>query len=151
MVRRATTSEHRKSDRPSTSRGPVPIEATPITALTLPRPRVRRPASSVLLVGRWFAADVHASLAVALGVPVLVVEAVHGLVGSGPVLAFAAGYLGLQVGLGLVLGRARRGVVGVARLLLAVAFVGGLQLIEPRAEATLPVLYVQIIVLAAAM
>lgn len=109
----------------------------------------------MLLIGRWFAADVHASLAVALGVPVLAVEAVHGFVGSGPVLAFAAGYLGLQIGLGLALGRAlgpaRRGVVGVARLLLAVAFVGGLELIEPRAEATLPVLYVPIIVLAAAM
>ena len=105
----------------------------------------------MLLVGRWFAADVHAALAVALGVPVLVVEAVHGFVGSGPVLAFAAGYLGLQVGLGLVLDRTRGGVVGVARLLLAVAFVGGLELIEPRAEATLPVLYVPIIVLAAAL
>lgn len=105
----------------------------------------------MLLIGRWFAADVHAALAVALGVPVLVVEAVHGFGGSGPVLAFAAGYLGLQVGLGLVLGRTRGGVVGVARLLLAVAFVGGLELIEPRVEATLPVLYVPIIVLAAAL
>ncbi|HEX4897638.1 MAG TPA: diguanylate cyclase [Candidatus Limnocylindrales bacterium] len=105
----------------------------------------------MLRVARWFAADVHASLAVALVVPVLVVEAVHGFVGSGSVLAFATAYLGFQVGFGLVLGRARRGVVGVVRLVLAVAFVGGLELIEPQAEATLPVLYVPIIVLAAAM
>jgi diguanylate cyclase (GGDEF)-like protein len=96
-------------------------------------------------------ADVHASLAVALGVPILTVEAVHGFVGSGPVLALTGAYLGVQVALGLVLGRARHGVRGIVRLLLGVAFVAALELVEPRSEATLPVLYIPIIALAAAM
>jgi diguanylate cyclase (GGDEF)-like protein len=95
-------------------------------------------------------ADVHASLAVALGVPVLAVEAVHGFVGSAPVLALAAGYLALQVALGIALGHAARGGAGLFRFLLAVFFVIGLQLVEPRTESTLPVLYVPVIVLAAA-
>jgi len=84
----------------------------------------------VLLVARWFAADVHASLAVALGVPILAVEAAHGFVGAGPILALTTGYLGLQVGLALVVGHARRGARGIARLLLAVAFVGALELVD---------------------
>jgi diguanylate cyclase (GGDEF)-like protein len=105
----------------------------------------------VLLVARWFAADVHASLAVALGVPILAVEAAHGFVGAGPVLALTAGYLGLQVGLALFVGHARRGARGIARLLLAVAFVGALELVDAQADATLPLLFVPIIVLASAM
>jgi diguanylate cyclase (GGDEF)-like protein len=84
-------------------------------------------------------------------VPILAVEAVNGFVGSGPVLALSAAYLGLQVGLGLALGRARHGARGIVRLLLAVVFVAALQLVEPRTEATLPVLYIPIIALAAAM
>jgi diguanylate cyclase (GGDEF)-like protein len=105
----------------------------------------------VLLVGRWFMADVHTSLAVALAVPVLAVEAAHGFVGSGPVLALASGYFALQVGLALTIGGAGRGVRGLVRFLLAIAFVGSLALVEPRTEATLPLLYIPVIVLAAAM
>jgi len=96
-------------------------------------------------------ADVHASLAVALAVPVLAVEAAHGFVGSGPVLALASGYFALQVVLALTIGGAGRGVRGLARFLLAIAFVGSLALVEPRTEATLPLLYIPVIVLAAAM
>ena len=105
----------------------------------------------MLLVARWFAADIHVSLAVALGIPVVAVEAVHDFAGSAPVLALTAAYLALQAGLALGAGRARRGARAIARLLLAVAFVGALQLVEPRTEATLPILYVPIIVLAAAL
>ncbi|MEW5990593.1 MAG: diguanylate cyclase [Chloroflexota bacterium] len=104
-----------------------------------------------MLVARWFVADIHASLAIALGVPILTVEAVYGFVGAGPVLGLTAAYLALQVGLGLAIGRSRRGGQAIARLLLAVAFVGAIELVEARADATLPILYVPIIVLASAM
>ncbi|TAJ99922.1 MAG: diguanylate cyclase [Chloroflexota bacterium] len=104
-----------------------------------------------MLVGRWLMADIHASLAIALAVPILVVEAAHGFVGSGSVLALTAAFFGVQLGLAMTLGHARRGVRGTARLLLAVGFVGALELVEPRVEATLPILFVPIIVLASAM
>jgi diguanylate cyclase (GGDEF)-like protein len=104
----------------------------------------------VLFVSRWFMADIHASLAVALSVPVLVVEAAHGFVGSGPVLGLTAGYFALQVGLTLALGHAVRGTLGIARFLLGIAFVACLELLEPQSQATLPVLYLPIIVLGAA-
>ena len=96
-------------------------------------------------------ADVHASLAVALAVPVLAVEAAHGFEGSGPVLALASAYFVLQVGLALTVGGAGRGARGLARFLIAVAFVGSLTLVETRTETTLPLLYIPVIVLAAAM
>jgi diguanylate cyclase (GGDEF)-like protein len=96
-------------------------------------------------------ADVHASLAVALAVPVLAVEAAHGFVGSGPVLALASAYFVLQIALALTVGGAGRGVRGLARFLLAIAFVGLLKLVETRTDATLPLLYIPVIVLAAAM
>ncbi len=104
-----------------------------------------------MLGARWLVADIHASLAVALAVPILVVEAAHGFSGSGPVLALTAGYFAVQVAVGLAIGRARHGGRGIARLLLAVAFVGALEIVDPRVEATLPILNVPIIVLAAAM
>jgi len=151
MVRAATTREDLVSPAQRRPDGPVPPEAQPISALALSRPRVRRRASPILLVARWFAADIHATLAVALAVPVLVVEAAHGFVGAGPALALTAAYLALQVGLGVAVGRARRGARGIARLVLAVAFVGALELVGVRAESTLAILYVPIIVLAAAM
>ncbi|HEX5590177.1 MAG TPA: diguanylate cyclase [Candidatus Limnocylindrales bacterium] len=92
----------------------------------------------------------HASLAIALGVPVVLVEAAHGFAGSAPVLVLTLAYLSLQVVLAVFVGGAARGARGLVRFLLAVAFVGALALVEPRTEATLPVLYVPIIVLAAA-
>ena len=104
----------------------------------------------MLLVGRWFMRDVHASLAVALSVPVLTVEAVHGFAGSAPVLGLTLGYLSLQVALTLGLGHGARGALGLVRFLLAVLYVAAFELVEPRSEATLPVLYIPIIVLAAA-
>jgi len=119
MVRAATTREDLVSPAQRRPDGPVPPEAQPISALALSRPRVRRRASPILLVARWFAADIHATLAVALAVPVLVVEAAHGFVGAGPALALTAAYLALQVGLGVAVGRARRGARGIARLVLA--------------------------------
>lgn len=101
-------------------------------------------------LGRWLAADVHVALAIALGVPVVVGEAVFGFVGSGPILALTTGYLALQLVLALTVGGAARGARGLARFLLAVAFVATLTLLETRTQPTLPVLYIPIMVLAAA-
>ncbi len=101
-------------------------------------------------LGRWFAADVHAALAVALGVPVIVGEAVHGFAGSAEVVLLTAIYFGLQVLLAVTVGGAARGARGLARFILAVGFVGAMTLVEPRTQPTLPVLYIPVITLAAA-
>ena len=100
-------------------------------------------------LGRWFASDVHAALAIALGVPVIVGEAVYGFAGSGGVLLLTSAYFGLQVVLGVVVGGTTRGTRGLVRFLCAVAFVAALTLVEPRTQPTLPVLYIPIITLAA--
>lgn len=128
-----------------------PLEAPIISAVAATPTRVlRRPALAARL-RRWVVADVHAALAIALVVPVLIGEAVHAFAGSGPPIALSAWFLGSQVVLGLVTPGRDRGVRRALRLILAVAYVGLLTLVEPRTEATLPVLYVPTITLAAAM
>lgn len=101
-------------------------------------------------LGRWFAADVHAALAIALGIPVIIGEAAYGFAGSGPVLGLTVGYFVLQLLLGLTVGGTARGTRGLVRFLLAIAFVAALTLLETRTQPTLPVLYIPIITLAAA-
>lgn len=133
------------------SRGPVPSRHTPISALPLIRPRVLRPAGLPARAGRWFAADIHAALAVALSIPVLVGEALHGFAGSGTVLAVTVLYVLLQVVLAAVPGGSGRGARDVMRFALAVPFVGALTLLEPRTAATLPILYVPVVALASAV
>lgn len=124
--------------------------ATSISALTLTRPRELRRVGLATRVGRWFAADVHAALAIALGVPVIIGEAVYGFAGSGSVLVLTFGYFCLQVALGATVGGTAKGTRGLVRFLLAIAYVGALTLIETRTSPTLPVLYIPIITLAAA-
>ncbi len=101
-------------------------------------------------LARWFAADVHAALAIALGLPVIIGEAVHGFEGSGSILVLTLGYFGLQVVLGVTVGGNVKGSRGLLRFLLAIAYVGTLTLIETRTSPTLPVLYIPVITLAAA-
>jgi diguanylate cyclase (GGDEF)-like protein len=95
-------------------------------------------------------ADVHAALALALSVPVVIGEAMFVFQGSAPTLALTVGYVCLQVALGLAVGGSTRGARGLFRFVLAVIYVGTLMLVEPRVQATLPVLYIPTIVLAAA-
>lgn len=99
---------------------------------------------------RWFVADLHAALAIALAIPILVVEAAHGFAEAGPVLGSTLAYLALQLGLAIVVGHRRRGWIATLRFVIAIGFVGLLSFVEPRTETTLPVLYIPIITLAAA-
>ena len=99
---------------------------------------------------RWLVTDVHAALAIALGVPVLVGEAVHGFEGSSSAVVLTLSYVGLQAILAVTVGGSIRSLRSLARFLLAVGFVAALTFSETRTQPTLPVLYVPIIILAAA-
>jgi diguanylate cyclase (GGDEF)-like protein len=124
--------------------------ASSISATALTHPRDQRRAGLAVRVGRWLIADVHAALALALGVPVVLTQAVAGFDGAASILALTVAYFCLQVMIGMTVGGAARGLRGTARFVLAVAFIAILTLLEPRTLTTVPILYVPVITLASA-